>query len=194
MRLLKYTGEDRAPYEWKPIGSSDLAQRRKRRRRLVAEGKVEWGARTYTRNMPTHAASGPDEVTMESSGPKEILAPRDTEKALVDHYRQWILTAPNLETSQQRITLFRAAAGEHFAHLTDGQVVEQLGRVADALAAADTERVYKRNDWDKPTDLTGDGIRSIAQKPEYDADEWKVPTGTSDPVDRRHKWQRSQDL
>ena len=64
--------------------------------------------------------------------------------------------------------------------------------VAEDLARADTERVYKAQGWDKAGELDL-SKRTVSSGNEYSADDWKVPTGTAEPVDRRHKWQHSQD-
>jgi len=194
MRLLKYKGDENAPNEWRPISSKDLGKWRAEGRQRVAEGKSSRVVSVGTRNLPRADREVDDSAIIDKPADRGVGDPTETQRAVVEMYRDWINDPIATHTQRvARIQILRALSGKAFEHLSDGQIGEQLGTVSHGLARQSAERVYKNRGWDKATHITEDGVRVVDTKSRYNASEWAVPTGTAEPVDRRHRWQRSQD-
>lgn len=195
MRMLKHAGEDRAPYEWRPISGEQLNRWRQKRRQSVKDGVSTYGVQTGYRNLPSvDSEEGDTGIIKRRTGPVEIEDPLETQAQMVAQYNAWI-NDPTATREQKaaRIQILRALTGTRFQHLSDTDVALSIGQVAGDLARDSAERVYKTKGWDKGTELTTDGVRVVTNKPEYDSSEWAVPTGKAEPKDRRFSWQRSQD-
>jgi len=98
-----------------------------------------------------------NELTMEQ--PKRVsrepVDPLVTQDRVLRDILQWVKDSPSPEVAKQRAKFIRGTNPQQFAHLSDDQIVEQIGEVAKAMARESAEEVYAQRGWDRGTVIRG---------------------------------------